>query len=92
MGNDDYDFKRHECVENNVTIKEYNLPFVRYYKSVTIDNNTGKKKVEKKIVMKQNEELVTDVILVSVSAGAINAIGNGLAHLIYACKKKKGKK
>lgn len=92
MRDNDYDLKRHEYIENNVTIKEYNLPFVRYYKSTTIDNNTGKKKVEKKIVLKQNEELVTDVILVSVTAGAINAIGNGLAHLIYACKKKKGKK
>jgi hypothetical protein len=79
-------------VTQNVTTKEYHLPFFIYNKTVTEDASTGKKRVEKSFKVKDQQSLITDAVLVTVSAGAINAIGNGLAHLIYACKKKKNKK
>ena len=77
----------------NLEVKETSLtlPFFNYYKKVTKDPETGKKKVEKRFTRKSYEDIASDAAIIIVTAGAINAIGNGLAHFIYACKKKKNK-
>ena len=70
-------------------VKDYDLPFYRFQKTSKRDPSTGKMRVEKKLVKKPFEEMMSDVLIVSASATAINLVGNGLSHLIYACKKKK---
>lgn len=72
-----------------VKVEDYDLPFYRYQKTSKLDPSTGKMRVEKKLVKKPFEEMMSDVLIVSASATAINLVGNGLSHLIYACKKKK---
>ena len=72
-----------------VKVEDYDLPFYRFQKTSKRDPSTGKMKVEKKLVKKPVEEMMTDVIIVSASATAINLIGNGLSHFIYSLKKKK---
>lgn len=79
-------------IQQNVTVKEIHLPFVIYNKTVTEDPETGKKKVDKSFKVKDQNGIITDAIILGVSATTINAIGNGLAHFIYACKKPKTSK
>ena len=74
------------------SIKDYNLPFYHFEKTIATNTVTGKKDVTKRIIKKSQEDLLSDVIIVSVSATAINMIGNGLSHLIYSIKKKNKKK
>ena len=74
------------------SVKDYNLPFYHFEKTVATNTVTGKKDVTKRIIKKSQEDLISDVIIVSVSATAINMIGNGLSHLIYSIKKKNKKK
>lgn len=89
---DEINYNINESIQSNVTVKNYDLPFYHIRKTVTEDQTTGKRKVYKQIIKKTPDELVTDVIIVSATAGAINLIGNGLSHLIYSIKKKPSKK
>lgn len=72
-----------------VEVKDYDLPFYRFQKTTKRDPSTGKMRVEKKLVKKPFEEMMSDVLIVSASATAINLVGNGLSHFIYSLKKKK---
>ena len=58
-------------------------------KTSKTDPTTGKVRVEKKLTKKPFEEMMSDVLIVSASATAINLVGNGISHVIYALKKKK---
>ena len=72
---------------------EMNLPFYHYRKVVTIDRVSGKVVgKDKKLIPKTTSEIYCDAVIVGVSAAAINGITNGISHLIYAIKKKKGAK
>ena len=73
----------------DVKVVDYDLPFYHFQRVSKRDPSTGKMKVEKKLVKKPFEEMMSDVLIVSASATAINLIGNGLSHFIYALKKKK---
>lgn len=75
-------------IKQNVTVKTIHLPFLIYTKTITEDPQTGKKKVTSELKTKTQDEIVKDSIILGVTATSINAIGNGIAHLIYACKKK----
>lgn len=83
------EYQVNEPVQSNVKTVDYDLPFYHYQKTTIEDPNTGKKRSTKKIIKKSYEELFTDVLIVSAGATAINLVGNGISHLIYACKKKK---
>ena len=72
-----------------VEVKDYDLPFYRFQKTSKTDPTTGKVSVEKKLTKKPFEEMMSDVLIVSASATAINLVGNGISHVIYALKKKK---
>jgi len=72
-----------------VKIEDYDLPFYHFQKTSKRDPSTGKMKVEKRLVKKPIDEMMSDVLIVSASATAINLIGNGLSHFIYSLKKKK---
>ncbi len=78
---------------NNVEVKiiDYDLPFYHYTKTTKYNSNTGKVSVEKKLTKKPFEEMLSDVLIFSAGATAINLIGNGLSHFIYSLKKKKEK-
>ena len=72
---------------------EMNLPFYHYRKTVTIDKVWSKVvSKDKKHMPKTTGEIYCDAVIVGVSAAAINGIANGISHLIYAIKKKKGAK
>ena len=74
------------------SIKDYNLPFYHFEKTIATNTVTGKKDVTKRIIKKSQEKKIKKVIIVSVSETTINMIGNSLSHLIYSFKKKKKKK
>ena len=62
------------------SIKDYNLPFYHFEKTIATNTVTGKKDVTKRIIKKSQEDLISDVIIVSVSATAINMITFDLFH------------
>ena len=72
-----------------VKVEDYDLPFYRFQKTSKMDPTTGKVRVEKKLTKKPFEEMMSDVLIVSASATAINLVGNGISHIIYSLKKKK---
>ena len=73
----------------DVKVEDYDLPFYHFQKTSKRDPSTGKMKVEKRLVKKSIDEMMSDVLIVSASATAINLVGNGLSHFIYSLKKKK---
>ncbi len=75
----------------DVKIVDYDLPFYHYTKTTKYNSNTGKVSVEKKLTKKPFEEMLSDALIFSAGATAINLIGNGLSHFIYSLKKKKEK-
>ena len=70
---------------------DVNLPFYHYYKTIEYDSDGNIIKKDKKVIQKTGDELMNACLIVGVSAAAINMITNGISHLIYSVKKKRGK-
>ena len=70
--------------------RDYKLPFFQYSKTTYTDSEGDVDHVDKSFRMYTDvDNVLVSATVVGVTAGAINAICNGVSHLIYSIKKKK---